>query len=104
MNINLNFYNINQSNYKICIYSNNNQLLIEKINTNHITFKAPYYGLYKIKITNNKPMYIYITETNCHTFNINLNNKINIIKIIVTDNNYQNLKIKKGELILRNTK
>lgn len=104
MNINLNIFNINQSRYKICIYTNNNQLLVEKNNCPHITFIAPYYGLYKIKITNNKTIFIYITETNCHTFNINLNNQINTIKVIVTDKNYKNLKIKKGELKLWSTK
>lgn len=104
MKININIYNIKLPKYKICIYTNNNQLLIEKSNCAHITFNAPYYGLYKIKITNNKPIYIYITETNCHTFNINLSTQINTIKVIVTDKNYKNLKIKKGELKLWNTK
>lgn len=104
MKININIYNIKLPNYKICIYTNNNQLLIEKSNCAHITFNAPYYGLYKIIITNNKPIYIYITKTNCHTFNINLDNQINKIKVILEDQNYKNLKIMKGELILWNTK
>ena len=103
MNIRIRINNINLLNYKISVYTNKNELLLEQINCNYIVFNAPYCGLYKIKITNNEPINIYITKTNCHTMNLFLGQKRETKKtFILTDANYPNLKIEKGELILWN--
>ncbi len=99
MIIKIKINNINLLNYKISVFTSDNKLLLEKCNTNCIIFKAPYVGLYKIKVSNYKPINIYITETNCHTMNISIIQK-NIKKFILLDENYPNLVIKKGKLML----
>lgn len=98
--------------YNIKIYDLDNRLIYCE-NTDEmgiVYFEPKNYGLYKIVITNNDNMYprkIYsniLIFNNYHTFLFifykNLINKFNSVTIILTDKNYKNLPIEKGEILL----
>ncbi|MBP3635891.1 MAG: hypothetical protein J6J17_05540 [Bacilli bacterium] len=104
---------IDEYKFNIKIYDSYNTLIYcgNTDESGTMYFKPKYYGVYKVIITNKKNIYprklcssILIYNNYCHTFLFSfykcLKNKNNPITIILTDKNYKNLPIEKGEILL----
>lgn len=96
--------------YHVCVYDINNNIIIDDYTNNigNIDIELPHYGIYKIHIINPKNCI-----RNCMVILVNKNfpnelfivneikqNRPHSIHFVLIDENYKNLPIMKGEIIL----